>query len=96
MTEQESRRDWLIQAREKMGKTVKQAAAELRISPTLLHWLETSDTTITHPGIADRIRKMYRLSVEQRNDLVAVQYEIKEKPKKQKRAAYELIGGEKV
>ena len=95
MAERSSRREWLIEAREKKGLTINQAVAAVKISPTLLHWLETSDTTIIHPGIADRIRKMYRLSVEQRNDLVAVQYEIAEKPKKQKRASYDLVGGEK-
>ena len=86
-----TKREWLIAAREKQKMTVQQAAGKLRISPTLLLWLEMDENTITHPGIADRIRRQYK----QRNDMVAVQYEIKEKPKKKARAEYEMVNGVK-
>ena len=90
-----TKREWLIAAREKQKMTVQQAAGKLRISPTLLLWLEMDENTITHPGIADRIRRLYKLTVEQRNDMVAVQYEIKEKPKKKARAEYDMVNGVK-
>lgn len=94
MAEQtKGKREWLIAAREKLQLTVGQAAGTLRISPTLLHWLEQSNSTITHPGIADRIRKLYKLTIEQRNSLVAPKHAITEKGKK--RASYEMVNGVK-
>lgn len=91
-----AKRDWLIAAREKQKQTVAQAAGALKISPTLLHWLEQNDDTITHPGIADRIQRKYRLTTEQRNDLVAEKYRVKEKRTRKQRAEYDLVNGEKV
>ena len=71
MAEQKAgRREWLIAAREKKELSINQAAFALKISPTLLTWLERGADTITHPGIADRIRKFYKLTVEQRNDII--------------------------
>ena len=82
-----AQREWLIAAREKLGYNVEQAADRLHISETLLTWLEKFDETITHPGIADRIREMYKLTLDQRNDLVAVQYEITDKPKRRRKVS---------
>ena len=98
MAEQKTiRREWLIAAREKKELSINQAAFALKISPTLLTWLERGADTITHPGIAHRIRKFYKLTVEQRNDLVAEKHAISEKSGKsgKKRASYDLVNGVK-
>ena len=91
-----AKREWLIAAREKQKQTVHQAAGLLKISPTLLHWLEQNGDTITRPGIADRIQKKYRLSIEQRNDLVHEKYRVRDKKTRKQRAEYEMVNGEKI
>ncbi len=64
-------RAWLTEARERAGLTLNQAAAKMKISPELHRWLEWNTAIITHPGIADRMRKLYGLTLAERNSLVA-------------------------
>lgn len=40
-------------------------AQKLKISKTLLYWLEASDQEITHPNIAERVGAAYKLTPQQ-------------------------------
>ena len=63
-------RQYLIDAREAMGLTREDAAFRLKISPFLYIQLERDDKWITHPNIALRVKKFFRLTVEQYETMV--------------------------
>lgn len=55
-------REYMIEFRKKMGVDLRTMARQCRVSMTLLSWLETSDKEVTHPLIAERIGKKYKLT----------------------------------
>lgn len=69
-------RQYLVDARNSVGLSLRQAAAYLEISSLLLSWLEMDDIGVTHPNIADRITEMYGLDLEERNSMVAAQHRL--------------------
>lgn len=63
---------WLRDQREKMGISIERMAKMCRVSVGLLRIVE--DGSVTHPHIASRIAKQYRLSVSQYNAIVPKQH----------------------
>jgi DNA-binding XRE family transcriptional regulator len=63
-------REYLIEARKATGLTREDAAFRLKISPFLYTMLERDDEWITHPNIALRVKKFFRLTVDQYETMV--------------------------
>lgn len=59
------RREYMIEYREAREISLQDMAQKLKISKTLLWWLESSDQEVTHPNIAERVGKAYNLTPEQ-------------------------------
>ena len=68
------RRQYMIEFREKNGLTTLALARKCKISKTLLEMLEASDQEVTHPKIAERVRKAYKLTNEQYEGLMPEHY----------------------
>ena len=68
------KREYMIEFREKHGKTTLQMAKKCKISKTLIGMLEASDQEVTHPNIAERVRKAYKLTNEQYESLMPEHY----------------------
>lgn len=68
------RREYMIQFREKNGIDLMHMAKKCKISRTLLEMLEASDQEVTHPKIAERVSKAYKLNKEQAEGLLPENY----------------------
>lgn len=68
------KRDYMIQFRTQTGLSVREMARCLKISPKLLEMLEEDDQTVTHPKIARRVAKTYRLTEAQYLSLIPENY----------------------
>lgn len=55
-------RECMVAARKKRGLTIAAMAKKCRCSVTLLEMLEWNEDEVTHPNIAARIAKEYKLS----------------------------------
>lgn len=60
------KREYMIAFRESCGFELETMAKICKCSPKLLGMLEADDTEVTHPKIARRIARAYRLTDEQR------------------------------
>lgn len=68
------RREYMIQFRKERGIDLLSMARKCKISRGLLELLETSDQDVTHPKIAERVRKAYKLTNEQYEGLMPEHY----------------------
>ena len=67
-------REYMIRFRKEHGVTIQKMANKCKISKSLLEMLESSDQEITHPNIAERVRKAYKLTNEQYEGLMPEHY----------------------
>ena len=67
-------RQYMIDYRKKHNLTIKQMAVKCKTTTTLLLMLEECDQEITHPKIAERIGRRYRLTQEQTESLMPEHY----------------------
>ncbi len=63
-------REYMIQFRKKRGLSIQDMAKKCKISKTLLEMLEASEDVVTHPNIAERVRKAYKLTEKQYEGLM--------------------------
>lgn len=63
-------RDFMIARRERMGADIQTMAKKCEISKSLLELLENSESDVTHPLIAERIGKVYKLTPKQIEELM--------------------------
>lgn len=64
------RRDYMIRFREENGIDVQRMAQKCKVSKKLIEMLEISDQEVTHPKIAERIGRMYKLTKKQTESLM--------------------------
>lgn len=67
-------RDFMIRFREENGIDILSMAKKCKISVGLLDLLESSDQDVTHPKIAERIGKVYKLNKKQIEGLMPEHY----------------------
>ena len=67
-------RDYMITHRESLGWSVEKMAKKLEISPFLLSMLEDDESSVTHPLIAKRVARAYKLTKEQRTMMLPENY----------------------
>lgn len=67
-------RNYMIEYRKSLDVSIQSMARRLKISKDLLTWLEENDQEVTHPNIAKRIGKMYKLTKEQTESLMPEHY----------------------
>ena len=81
-----NKRQFLIDARERLHMSTEQAAGQIKISYQLLSWLENDSAVITHPNIARRITSYYKLGEDEFNSMVAEihrgKYKVRRRPRK--------------
>ena len=64
----------MIQFRKEHGIDIQSMAKQCGVSKTLLYMLESSDVDVTHPKIAERVRRAYKLTQEQYEGLMPEHY----------------------
>lgn len=67
-------RTYMHEYRERNGITLEEMAQKCRISKNLLSMLESCDSDVTHPKIAERIGEAYELTAEQIEKLMPENY----------------------
>ena len=67
-------RDYMIAHRESLRIPIEKMASKLKISPWLLNMLEQDESCVTHPEIAKRIAKAYKLTKEQKTMMLPENY----------------------
>ena len=67
-------RQYMIDYREKHNLTRKEMAVKCNTSTTLLSMLEDSEYEVTHPKIAERVGKVYKLTLAQTESLMPEHY----------------------
>lgn len=68
------RREYMIQFRAENSIDLQSMAKKCRISKGLLEMLELDDREVTHPNIAKRVSKAYKLTREQKEGLMPEHY----------------------
>lgn len=68
------RREYMIEYREKHGLDIKSMAEKCKISKTLLLMLEASEQEVTHPNIAARVGRAYKMTKLQTESLMPEHY----------------------
>lgn len=68
------RREYMIEFREKQGLNIQSMAKKCKISRTLLLMLEGSDQEVTHPNIAARVARAYKMTKQQKESLIPEHY----------------------
>lgn len=58
-------REYMIEFRQRMGVDMRSMARACKVSQTLLAMRESNDKEVTHPVIAERVGKKYKLTKEQ-------------------------------
>ena len=64
----------MIEFRQKHNLTRKKMAVKCNISTTLLSMLEDSEYEVTHPKIAERVGRVYQLTLAQTESLMPEHY----------------------
>lgn len=67
-------RDYMIEYRKEHGIDIQRMAKKCRISKTLLRLLEENDQEVTHPNIAERVSRAYKLTKKQTEGLMPEHY----------------------
>lgn len=67
-------RDYMIRFREENRIPIDKMAKKLHISPLLLSMLEDDESCVTHPLIAKRVARAYKLTKEQRTMMLPENY----------------------
>ncbi len=68
------RREYMIEFRKARSLDIQAMAKECKISKTLLEMLEFNDQEITHPKIAERVSRAYKLTRAQMEGLMPEHY----------------------
>lgn len=68
------RREYMIEFRKAHGFDIQAMAKKCKISKTLLEMLESNDQEITHPKIAERVSRAYKLTRAQMEGLMPEHY----------------------
>ena len=68
------RREYMIEFRKQQGLDIQSMVKKCKTSKTLLLMLENSDQEVTHPNIAARVAKAYKMNKEQKESLMPEHY----------------------